>query len=515
MRSLCNIFYINILYKCMNKCQWFDNNANIVSNTLWKPTETIAYDDFYYKFKTTNQFSFLAETNVDDINDNITYKPIKQKNIDNVIKTTKIRIYFNEDQCKIIDSWVIECKKVYDKCVELCNSVEADKRYLYSYGLLKKKVFGLLYGEDKNTRDKKGAPYDMLTDEVISFCSAYRAAITNTKNGNIAFFAMKEKKCNNMCSISIPRRSITINGIFPTLLNKSQKDHNKDHIEDHNKEQKKYKNFKYIMKKNKINLDTVRTSRLLIDKVRNKYYLCLVRQFETKNIIVNNNKHNIVAIDPGEKIPFCLYSENHYAIIGESMRKQILDQQDKIKKNQKILSDNKNKEGNKLNNKCNIKKRIIKSYKKITNIVKEFHNKTVNFLCHNYNQILLPKFETSKMLKNTKNMDKKEKRRQKKLFKRTKFVLQSLSFYKFKERLTNKCNEMNCKLDIVTEEYTSQCCTNCGVLSNKYDKNRTKTCINCNYKIDRDINGSRNILIKNHDYYVKGICIVKNVREDR
>ncbi len=27
--------------------------------------------------------------------------------------------------------------------------------------------------------------------------------------------------------------------------------------------------------------------------------------------------------------------------------------------------------------------------------------------------------------------------------------------------------------------------------------NRIKSCINCNLKIDRDINGSRNILIKN------------------
>ena len=49
---------------------------------------------------------------------------------------------------------------------------------------------------------------------------------------------------------------------------------------------------------------------------------------------------------------------------------------------------------------------------------------------------------------------------------------------------------------IVTEEYTSKTCTRCGGISDKYNRRR-KECEYCKYKIDRDINGSRNILIKN------------------
>jgi len=55
--------------------------------------------------------------------------------------------------------------------------------------------------------------------------------------------------------------------------------------------------------------------------------------------------------------------------------------------------------------------------------------------------------------------------------------------------------EYGCEVKIVTEEYTSKCCR-CGILSDNYT-NRIKSCSNCNLKIDRDINGSRNILIKN------------------
>ena len=79
----------------------------------------------------------------------------------------------------------------------------------------------------------------------------------------------------------------------------------------------------------------------------------------------------------------------------------------------------------------------------------------------------------------------------------TKYVLGKLSHYKFKQQLAHKCAEHGCELKIVTEEYTSQCCTKCGMLSKIYT-NRLKKCTNCSYEINRDINGARNIFLKNH-----------------
>ena len=96
----------------------------------------------------------------------------------------------------------------------------------------------------------------------------------------------------------------------------------------------------------------------------------------------------------------------------------------------------------------------------------------------------------------------KRMRKKKTLSKRTKFVLNMLSHYKFKQHLINKCDEYGCEINIVTEEYTSKCCSKCGILSENYT-NRIKTCISCGLKIDRDINGSRNILIKNSEKIYK------------
>ena len=59
-----------------------------------------------------------------------------------------------------------------------------------------------------------------------------------------------------------------------------------------------------------------------------------------------------------------------------------------------------------------------------------------------------------------------------------------------------KSIEYGSEIIIVTEEFTSKTCTNCGCQGTSYDKKRIKLC-KCGVKIDRDINGARNILIKN------------------
>ena len=83
---------------------------------------------------------------------------------------------------------------------------------------------------------------------------------------------------------------------------------------------------------------------------------------------------------------------------------------------------------------------------------------------------------------------------------KNKFVLNQLSHYKFKEHLLYKSEAKCCNIFIVTEEYTSKCCGKCGKCSDDYSDTRVKKCPNCNSEIDRDINGARNILIKNRWY---------------
>jgi len=96
----------------------------------------------------------------------------------------------------------------------------------------------------------------------------------------------------------------------------------------------------------------------------------------------------------------------------------------------------------------------------------------------------------------------KDYKRKKRLNNKNRFVLNMLSHYRFRQHLIHKANEYGCKVDVITEEHTSITCTKCGKISNKYDY-REKECENCGYKIDRDVNGSLNILIKNIKNYLK------------
>ena len=95
-----------------------------------------------------------------------------------------------------------------------------------------------------------------------------------------------------------------------------------------------------------------------------------------------------------------------------------------------------------------------------------------------------------------------------------KIVLQNLSHYKFRKTLLDKGVEYGCKVDVVTEEYTSKTCGNCGEISDYY-VNREKRCTHCKTKIDRDINGSRNIFIKNIEKIVSTIKIQNLPLEER
>ena len=107
---------------------------------------------------------------------------------------------------------------------------------------------------------------------------------------------------------------------------------------------------------------------------------------------------------------------------------------------------------------------------------------------------------------------KKKLMKKNRLSRRVKFVLMNLSHYSFRQHLIrqhnfrqhliNKSSEYGCKVIVVTEEYTSQTCTNCGIISKKFEK-RIKVCPNCCYKLNRDTTGSRNIYIKNINKLIK------------
>jgi len=116
-------------------------------------------------------------------------------------------------------------------------------------------------------------------------------------------------------------------------------------------------------------------------------------------------------------------------------------------------------------------------------VIDNLHNQTASFLTSNFKTILLPKFCTSVM------------QTEDSLHSSTKRQLWTLSHYKFQQKLKLLCEQKNNTLYLVDEHYTTKTCGGCGSLMN-VGSSKVFSCTNCSYKMDRDIHGARNILLK-------------------
>ena len=476
---------INNNYKFFNDINHSSSNYNINNNFKIKKPKLIDYDKIKEKLIKDKKNSLERNKNkkASTIKGIITKADKKIKNYNKVIKTVQYEIKPDKNQQSIIFNWMKASVNVYNECVSANKNKDFNLDYTKSKLIIFKKIYG---------NNPKDAPYDMLTDEVRSFCSNVKSCISNLENDNINHFTLTNKNTRLGQSVLVTAKSINAKGFYITLLGEMN-------------------GFDKI--------DTTKVtsdSRLVYDAYFNKFYLKCPMYFDLTKI---ENRKDIVALDPGEKIFMAYYSLNDCGTIGDNIKIKILNYQTKIKKIQRGINKNININKLTLKNKKQLRIKLLKYYKKIKDLVKELHNKTALFLVKNYNKILLPKFETQNMVKcfgksfiknkvneiqnsglilNEQKTEFKKYTKISKLAKNVKFVLNSLSHYKFQQHLINKAAEHGCEVKIVTEEYTSKCCSRCGMLSNNYTK-RVKSCKYCNLTIDRDLNGSRNILIKNFD----------------
>lgn len=211
------------------------------------------------------------------------------------------------------------------------------------------------------------------------------------------------------------------------------------------------------------------------DNLTDCYYLhCPVDRdwFYEKDVRGDNqskykiDKKRVISLDPGVRKFLMGYDpEGNIISIGENDHKTLMNM---------LLEVDKTK----------IKSEMLLRWKRIKNYVSELHNKTISFLIQNYDDIIIPEFRIQDMIKS------------KKISKMTKRLLCMYSFHSFKEKLLYKCNTYNKRFILVTEEYTSKTCTKCGIL-NDVGGSEVYKCLNCDIIIDRDINGARNIFIKN------------------
>ena len=133
----------------------------------------------------------------------------------------------------------------------------------------------------------------------------------------------------------------------------------------------------------------------------------------------------------------------------------------------------------------------------IKQLINELHYKSATFICKNFNIIYIG------YVNNEGNIDSN------KMSSIEDNLLKILCHNNFLRVLKNKCKKLKKTLRIVDESFTSVQCTNCAMF-HKYERifsdddseRRKLHCKYCDVQLCRDLNASKNILIKNeHEFY--------------
>ncbi len=365
-----------------------------------------------------------------------------------VLRSNKICIYPDQKQKEILLKWCDVYRYTYNQTIKYIRENPDTKINFIGLRKTMKNVLKSNITMWNNILNSK-IPIHTLDNAIKDVCKAYKSAFSNKKNGNINKFVLKYKKMSNL------RQTIT-------LESQSFTD--------------KYNSFcirvlgKYIKSDEKIS--SSKDSKLMYNKGLNKFYLYIPKEKVKKKDKRNKNKW--CSLDPGSRTFLSGYDENRVFKICNNGKNKLEPKIEKLEKIDKYVGR---------------RKPYFKMQNKINNIIDDLHWKSINYLCKNYNHIIVGKLSTTDVVnKETSSLSKLNKK-----------ILYKLSHFKFRERLIAKCEEYNIKYDIVDESYTTKTCGKCGEINNNIKSDKIFNCDKCKIKIDRDFNGARNIIIKNQN----------------
>lgn len=423
---------------------------------------------------------------------------------DETIRTLKIRLFPTETQINTLKSWGGLCRWTWNTALMILKTLKNAPIYLNeetkkepdfqkfsnidirNFVLkvdskieakqeTKEKIYHFIYNEDKAPSiynfpqfEKCNFPVKAYRGVIDELTGAIKSLISN--NRKLDSIKLKTKKTDE---IHIPfDQWSSINSPFPI------------------KHLGNIKGYFRIGRK-KVNTEllfrVIEQRKYTIKNNGKNWYLlmpCSTKNLaDIKNLVRKERKNNpesqvgfinfLISLDPGIRTFQTGYALNHIVELGNK---------DTSSQIQKLLL--KYDELNKTHVKGK-KLRLLRLSKRISDLIDEMHWKIIGFLVKNYEIIIYPVFRITSMVRKSTLPD---------IVKR---LMYRFKFYKFEQRLIYKCQEWERDLRLVDESYTSKTCGNCGELNMNLGSDKVFNCSFCKFKIDRDINGARNILIKN------------------
>ncbi|NET45215.1 transposase [Okeania sp. SIO2B3] len=353
-------------------------------------------------------------------------------------KSKKIRIYPSREQRQLLRQWIGMARFTYNRTVEYLMQPDTKANWKAIKG-------GIL---NNLPEWAKLVPYQIKSIAVRDACIAVREAkVKYSKTGQRQQVKFKSRK-NPIQSCYIPKSAVSSKGIYHTKLGQIR--------------------FSEPLP------ESFGDCRIVVQQ--GQYYLCLPVDLPKYNL---ENQGRVVALDPGVRNFLTLFSENSFGWIGSGeigkVQRLCYYLDDLISR----LSQAKSK------TKQRMKKAANRMRLKIRNLISEVHHKTALFLVQNFDVILLPTFEVSQMIiKSSRKL-------------RSKSVRQMLNWahYRFELFLKHKAAEYNKAVLDVSEAYTSKTVSWTGEILNNLGGKKV-VIGNDGFRLDRDLNGARGILIK-------------------
>lgn len=422
------------------------------------------------------------------ISQNTTSKRIKP---DVKLRTFKMRIYPNKRQKKLLRKWIGTCRFLYNQTINLINDNYKERvknnetKYINDFDTINQ-----LMGKGcKFTKEHEwllNTPSHPKSNVIRDAFKARKSCFGLLKKKFIKKFKLHFRRKKYGGYITIPKNVIKKGGIIykTKLCNKNypeDKNYPKKDKYDHLKVPKRCKKARELL-----NQEIKYDCKILLDRNRN-YWLLIPYEVKIKNQN-QDDRMEYVSLDPGVRTFQAYYSPDGVCgELGKNDLTRIYRLTKHLDKMQSKMTKVKSKK------RYRIKRAWLRLINKIKTLVNEVHKRISIFLTSNFKNILLPKFETSKMVKkNHRNIKSKTAR-----------AMLTWSHYRFQTYLRSICERTNTNLIIVTEEYTSKTCGKCGTLKENLGSNKVFECSICGLKIDRDINGARNILLK---YRSEALC---------
>lgn len=205
-----------------------------------------------------------------------------------------------------------------------------------------------------------------------------------------------------------------------------------------------------------------------------KYYFCIPQPLELKS---ENQaaKNQMIFIDPGVKTFMTGYDPSGKIIIwGERdicVIARLLHYQSKLQS--RITKQFK------YHKRHRMKKAFLRISNRIYNLTNELHKKLTKWLLENYEYIFIPRLNFHK------------------LNKKSKMKMARYRHCAFLDRLLFKSREyIGSKVFEINEAYTSKTCSRCGNQHSNLSNKDIYNCSNCKLSIGRDINASKNVLLR-------------------